>query len=265
MSMKMIQWIFLIHSSIEEGRKRRRCGAVLLVLWCCATLAPVLARGENRFSLVPDETRIEFTLGATLHTVYGRARLLSGEVRFDERTGALKGAVRIDARTMTTDNQVRDEKMHREVLETHLFAEVIFRPKKLALLPEEASARPTRPSGGRRKTTNSKETSARGPRYFSGQLLGTLEIHGSRHQLKFPVDISIQATRIHLEAHFTIPYVQWGMRDPSVFVLRVDKTVAVSINAIGILDGPLPTMPWPTDGSASPGKPNFQTNNPTRQ
>jgi len=219
-----------------------------MVLWCPATLVPVVARAENRVSLLPDETRIEFTLGATLHTVNGRARLLSGEVRFDERTGALKGAVRIDARKMTTDNQMRDEKMRREVLETHLFPEVVFRPTKLDLLSEASEPR-TLPPEGRGEDTGSSKTSARGARYFSGQLLGTLEIHGSRHRLELPVEISVQATRMNLKGRFTIPYVEWGMQDPSVFVLRVDKTVDVSIDATGRLDRPFPTMPSAADGS----------------
>jgi len=36
-----------------------------------------------------------------------------------------------------------------------------------------------------------------------------------------------------VEARFRVPYVEWGMRDVSSFVLRVAKDVEVSVRAEG--------------------------------
>ena len=55
------------------------------------------ANAETVVELDAAQTRVEFTLGATMHTVRGSFRLKQGVIRFDPLTGKASGALVIDS------------------------------------------------------------------------------------------------------------------------------------------------------------------------
>jgi YceI-like domain len=58
---------------------------------------------------------------------------------------------------------------------------------------------------------------------------GSMRIHGGEHDTTIPVKISLQKDRVTATAKFVLPYVAWGLKDPSNLVLRVDKTVNIEV------------------------------------
>jgi hypothetical protein len=61
---------------------------------------------------------------------------------------------------------------------------------------------------------------------------GTFSIHGQDHDLT--ITLAVQpAASAHLlcDTHFTIPYIKWGMKDPSTFLLHANDTVELDIHA----------------------------------
>jgi hypothetical protein len=50
-----------------------------------------------------------------------------------------------------------------------------------------------------------------------------------------PVKASVESGRFTATSRLSIPYVKWGMRDPSSLILRVSKTVEVEINLAGTI------------------------------
>lgn len=181
-------------------------------LWLAAgwLAAAPAAAAERTLTLDPEATRIRFTLGATLHTVEGTARLSRGEVRFDPETGAVSGRLVVDATSADTGNEKRDRDMHDEVLESERFPEIVFAPSEMAGDFD--------PDGESRLT-----------------LSGTLEIHGTSHPLTLEVTATAEGRRLTAATSFAVPYVEWGMKDPSKFILRVDKEVEVTVEAVGEL------------------------------
>jgi polyisoprenoid-binding protein YceI len=60
---------------------------------------------------------------------------------------------------------------------------------------------------------------------------GIFTLHGQDHPLQITVNLHPQASAVALSTHFTVPFVAWGLKDPSVFPLRTDKEVALDIDA----------------------------------
>ena len=171
-----------------------------------AATAAAPAQSASGVTLVVDEaaTHIRFELDAGLHMVHGTAKVTQGEIRFDPATGSASGRVVVDARSLETGNGSRDKTMHAEVLESSRFPEIVLTPERLE---------GTVPAQGEGDVT----------------LSGTLEIHGGKHPIRMPAHVREAAGQLTGTAGFTVPYVAWGMKDPSVFLLRVKKEVPVTI------------------------------------
>jgi len=182
--------------------------AVLIVL---AILAAVSARADQRaLVLDPAASNVSFSLAATGHDVEGTLALKAGRIAFDPATGTASGEIVIDLKRADTGNDSRDKTMHEEVLETGKYPVAVFRAEKL-----RGTVAPSGPS--------------------QVTLDGTLSFHGSEHKMSLPAKVAVQGGRVEADTQLVIPYVQWGLHDPSILVLRVAKQVEVKVHAEGTL------------------------------
>ena len=173
--------------------------------------AAPLPGAEQVLGIDPDASEITFTLGATLHTVHGSAPLESGLVRFDLESGAASGEIVVDAAKLETGNERRDRDMHQKVLESETHPRIVLRCDAVAgSLEEGATSRV--------------------------ELEGRFEIHGEEHPLTLAAEATLDGSRLEVETTFRVPYVEWGMEDPSKLLLRVEKHVDVTIRAVGTLE-----------------------------
>lgn len=179
------------------------------ILCAIAFSAPVQAQSVA-LSLDPARTQITFTLGATLHTVEGSFKLKSGAIQFNPATGEASGDVVVDATSGESGNDSRDRKMHKSVLDSQNYPGIIFVPERVQ---------------GRVSLSGDSHV----------QIQGLMKLHGSQHEITIPADIQVTGAQLTANLHFAIPYVEWGLKDPSTFVLRVEKKVDVAIRAAGSL------------------------------
>ena len=176
-----------------------------LLLTVCLTSSIVLA--ESAFDLDPAKTEINFTLHDVLHTVHGTFKLKRGAIHFDPATGKAGGEIVIDVSSGASGSGSRDKRMHKEILESVRFPEAVF-------VPDAVQGR-LEPDGESLLDVH-----------------GVFKIHGADHELTLHLRADAQGGgRYTAFSHFRIPYVQWGMKNPSTFLLKVDPTVDVDVNA----------------------------------
>jgi polyisoprenoid-binding protein YceI len=72
---------------------------------------------------------------------------------------------------------------------------------------------------------------------------GAFSLHGQEHPLRITINLQPQKPGSQppssaLTTHFTVPFVAWGLKDPSTFIFRTDKEVTLDIDAIATLVAP---------------------------
>lgn len=184
------------------------------LLAALSTLAPARAI-ERTLTLDPQTTEVTFLLGATGHDVHGILHLKEGAIRFDTDADTASGEVVVDARLTETGNAKRDKTMHGKVLESAKHAFMVFHPQTIRgdVAPQGKS---------------------------DIELVGTVTLVGHDHPLTVPASIDVNGDTVTATAAFPIPFVEWGLHDPSTFILKVAKKVEVALTTHGTLEAPSP-------------------------
>jgi polyisoprenoid-binding protein YceI len=155
----------------------------------------------------PAQTKVEFTLGSLLHTVHGDFHLKSGTLSFDPQSGRAHGELIVDAASGESGSPARDKRMNSSILESAKYPEITFRPDRVdgKVAPEGQS---------------------------HVQLHGIFAIHGVDHEILFPILVDASAGQYNVTGTFEVPYVKWGMKNPSTLMLRVNDKVEITIQTV---------------------------------
>lgn len=184
----------------------RKYSAASLLLATMLLSAQAVRAQALEVTLDPAQTEIHYTLPATAHTVHGTFQLKSGEVRYDPATGKASGAIVVDATSGTSGNNGRDSRMHREILESPKYPDIVFTPQlvKGMVNPQGASQL---------------------------EVSGVFRLHGEDHDFTMPVSVQLNGAEATASTQFSIPYEKWGLKNPNTFILRVKDTVDIDIRA----------------------------------
>jgi len=198
----------MISKAVSAGRNRVRIVLALFSLFIALILVSAAQAQDIAVQLDPAQSKIEFTLGSTLHTVEGTFKLKSGSIRYDPSTGKMGGAIVVDAASGESGNGGRDRKMHREILESSMYPDIVLVPNR-----GEGTFNP------------------RGPSRL--EVSGRFSLHGQDHEITLPIEIQPSGRQMTFATHITIPYIKWGLKNPSTFILRASDKVEIEIHAVG--------------------------------
>jgi polyisoprenoid-binding protein YceI len=182
--------------------------ALALLLYSFATAAQPANSNGIVFTPDPASSAVTFSLDATMHTVHGSFAMKKSTIQFTAGTNQIGGEIVLDATSAKTGNGSRDNKMHKDVLESARFPEIIFRPDKV---------------DGTIALQGKSEV----------RIHGMFTIHGAQHEMVVPTEVAINPRQWQATSHFTVPYVSWGMKNPSNLFLHVKDTVEIEVKLAG--------------------------------
>jgi polyisoprenoid-binding protein YceI len=175
-----------------------------------AVLAPAALAQHQTFVVNPDASEVKITLKTTHELVNGAFHVQSGSIEFDRSTPKMLGSVVVLAGSGKTGNDSRDKKMNKDILKVEQYATVSFEPKTYT-----------------------------GAIALSGdstiQVTGVFTLLGTPHEITIPILVHLEGITATAKAHFVVPYVQWGLKNPSFMIWKADDDVAIDLFLAGRL------------------------------
>jgi polyisoprenoid-binding protein YceI len=175
-----------------------------------AILAPAALAQHQTFAVNPDASEVKMTLQTTHEVVNGTFHIQSGSIEFDPSAAKMSGSVVVLAGSGKTGNDSRDKKMYNNILQVSQYATVSFEPKTYAgviALSGDSSI----------------------------QVIGIFTLLGTPHEITVPMLVHLEGAGATAKAHFVVPYVQWGLKNPSFLIWKADNDVAIDLNLVGAI------------------------------
>jgi polyisoprenoid-binding protein YceI len=182
----------------------------LAALALAGLLAPAAVSQHQSFVVNPDASEVKITLKTTHELVNGTFHIQSGSIEFDHGTPKMAGSVVILAGSGKTGNDSRDKRMNKDILKAEQYATVSFEPR-----------------------TYSGAIAISGDSTI--QVAGIFTLLGTPHEITIPIHVEVDGATATAKAHFVVPYVQWGLKNPSFLIWKADDDVAVDLSLTGRL------------------------------
>jgi hypothetical protein len=180
------------------------------VLALAVLLTPAALAQHQTFVVNPDASEVRMTLKTTHELVSGTFHIQSGSIEFDRGTAKMSGSVIVLAGSGKTGNDTRDNKMNRDILQVERHATVSFEPKSYTGTIAPSDDSPI-------------------------QVSGIFTLCGAPHEITIPILVHLEGPTASAKAHFVLPYVQWGLKNPSFLIWKADNDVAIDLNLNGRL------------------------------
>lgn len=180
----------------------------LATLALALLLAPAALAQHETFAVTSDASEVRMTLNTTHEVVHGTFHVQAGSIEFDRSSPVMSGSVTVVAGSGKTGNDSRDKKMKKDILKVDQYTTDSFAP------------------------TSYTGTIAHGGD-STIQVTGLFTLLGNHHNVTIPMQIHMDGSKATAKAHFTIPYVQWGLKNPSFLFWKAENDVAIDLSLVG--------------------------------
>ena len=181
--------------------------ASLLLTLPLLLASPALAQHQT-FAVNPDASEVKMTLKTNHDVVNGTFHVQSGSIDFDRSAPKLSGSVNVAAGSGKTGNDSRDKKMDKDILKVDQYTTVSFAPTSYT-----GTIAPTGDS--------------------TIQVSGVFTLLGTPHQITVPMQLHIDGDNCTAKAHLVVPYVQWGLKNPSFMFFKAANDVDIDLDLAG--------------------------------
>ena len=180
------------------------------VLAIAVILGPAALAQHQTFAVNPDASEVKMTLKTTHELVNGTFHVQSGSIEFDRGNPRMSGSVVVLAASGKTGNDSRDKKMKNDILQVERYTTVSFEPKSYA-----------------------GDIASSGDSTI--QVTGMFILLGTPHEITVPILVHLDGASATAKTHFVVPYVQWGLKNPSFLIWKADNDVAIDLILSGRL------------------------------
>ncbi len=176
----------------------------------------------------PAKTTIKYSISGWPHSPEGTFQLKRGLIRVDPATGKMSGLIVVDAASGDSGDSLRDARMRDSVLDARRFPDITFAP-------------------GQAESHGSTQGE------FPATVRGVMSLHGGQHPFTIDARVRREGDKVLINCTFAIPYVAWGLENPSILMLRVSKHVDIDVTATADLTWASPApIATKTDSPHSP-------------
>ena len=179
---------------------QKTIGILFALIFC----APVLLHAAD-YQMDPAQSKIKFSVRATVYTINGKAQQSTGKVTFDlaSKTVSLPLSIEIPVKFLKTRNKLRDRDM-RKMFEAEKYPVILWTASKVDCGPGSALE------------------------FLTCQTSGTLRIRDVEKGVTFPVELTLSEKAIRADGLVRIQRDDFGLKTPSMLgLIRVAQEVIV--------------------------------------
>jgi len=180
-----------------------------LAVLACLAFAASVAHAQTQYQINPAKSKVAFDLGG-FHEVNGLFDVTSGQITFDKKTGKMSGNIVVSAASGNSGDSARDKVMRKNELHVSKFPQITFAPSQFT------------------GTLSSSGESTL-------QVHGTFTLIGKPHEIVVPMTVQVSGNWCTAKGTFTLPYVSWGMKQPSMMFMKEAKDVKIDVTFEGTL------------------------------